>query len=442
MADLSIKFAGIEFKNPMMAASGTETALTHNMIKCANAGVGAIVTKTCHAVPDFRPIQHSPSFYVYYPENVRQSKQYSFYGYEGGNQIPIEKYREEIRNALPTLKKNDCRLVANISGNTFEDFTESAKILEPVADMIEIMMQYPFQAEKKEIRYMPGHVPAGDPELAAEVVKRVKEVVNVPIMPKMSADEGDIRPVIKAMEREGVSAVNIAHRFRALEIDIETAVPITLPRIVGYSGSWLAPITRAWVAIAAESTKLPICGHGGLDNWRDCIATMMAGASTLQMCTAPMMRGYKFFTETISKMDMWLDSHGYSSVKDIVGITLRKMVLPINIPPRVRFLPKAQVVAEKCNGCRNCQDVCFYDAIDFDEETLKAVINQDKCVGCANCTQLCPTYAIRLMYREKEVPVSFPGAPGRIPENKRTTDKVESRSIVELWREFGLIPKE
>lgn len=340
MADLSVKFAGIEFKNPLMAASGTETALTHNMIKCANAGVGAVVTKTCHAVPDFRPIQHSPSFYVYYPENVRQSKQYSFYGYEGGNQIPIEKYREEIKNALPTLKKNNCRLVANISGNTFEDFTESAKILEPVADMIEIMMQYPFQAEKKEIRYMPGHVPAGDPELAAEVIKRVKEVVNVPIMPKLSADEGDIRPVIKAMEREGVSAVNIAHRFRALEIDIETAAPITLPRIVGYSGSWLAPITRAWVEIAAESTKLPICGHGGLDNWRDCIATMMAGASTLQMCTAPMMRGYKFFTETISKMDMWLDSHGYSSVKDIVGMTLSKMVLPINILQGLDSCPK------------------------------------------------------------------------------------------------------
>lgn len=84
--------------------------------------------------------------------------------------------------------------------------------------------------------------------------------------------------------------------------------------------------------------------------------------------------------------------------------------------------------------------MCFYDAIDFDEEALKAVIDQDKCVGCANCTQLCPPYAIRLMYKGKEVPISFPGAPGRIPENKRTTDKAESRSIVELWREFGLTP--
>lgn len=438
MADLNVNFAKVNFKNPIMAASGPLAKNAEFMKKCIESGMGAFVTKTAEYVK-YLQTYCSPRHYVYYPEGVRQGKYYSFYGYEGAAEMLPEELVAETQKIRSLAEKNDCKIIASVSGRTLEEWEIQAKLFEPVADMFELMMTYPQNVEEKDYAYMPmkDRIPTGNPKIAADIVRTIRKTTNMPLMAKLSMDEGDPSDSIKAMMKEGLDGVNIAHRLHALEIDIETASPIIQPRMVGYSGSWLAPISRAMISHVAKSCQIPICGHGGLSNWRDCIAHMMVGASTIQMCTEPMLRGYTVFGETIKGLNSWLDNHGYKSIKDIIGISLPKVLLPIQIPNIKKFLATASVNADTCTGCGFCEPVCFYNAIKLNENKKAAV--DSKCTGCGLCAQMCPVEAISLSYKGRTIPHTWAGAPGRKGERARTTEKAPSTSMYDLYKELGLL---
>jgi dihydropyrimidine dehydrogenase (NAD+) subunit PreA len=439
MSDLTVKFGKLDFKNPLMAASGPLAKNQEFMMKCIESGMGAFVTKTSEYVK-YLQTYASPRHYVFYPEGVHQGKYYSFYGYEGASEFSPERMVEEIRKVRSAAEKNDCRLIASISGRNLEEWEVQAKLFAPVADMFELMMTYPQNVEEKDYAYMPvrDRIPTGNPKIAADIVKTVRKASKLPLLAKLSIDEGDPTDSIKAMLKEDLDAVNIAHRVHALEIDIETAAPIIAPRVVGYSGPWLGPMSRALVLHVARNCKIQICGHGGLSTWRDCIAHMMAGATTVQMCTEPMLRGYGVFGETITGMESWLTNHGYSSITEIIGKSLPKTLLPINIPNTKKFKATARVLTEKCTGCGFCEPVCFYSAVKLNKNK-KAEVNAEKCNGCGLCPQMCPTEAIILEHNGKRVPHTWPGAPGRKSEKDRKTQKIASTSMFDIYKDLGLL---
>ena len=414
MADLRVKFAGMELKNPVVAASATPTKDYLRMKHCVDAGCSALVAKT-PSWDRLEQVYPCPRFYVFYPEAVRSGKLFSYYTNELLCEKTPEEYAKEVCKIRPYARDHDCKIITNIMAGSAEEWSRYAELYGPIADAMELNLACPYGVELAGGKK--GSAAGLSPEFLEQVVGAVRKVTDVPLIAKLPAEAGDLVQALKALDQMKVAGVHTTHRYTGLEIDIETAMPILAGGISGYGGPWQAPISRKWVLKAAQNTKLDICGGGGLDNWRDCIAHMMCGAKIVQLCTAPSVRGYKAFTATIEGINTYLDKHGYKSVNDIVGVAVPNVKVLSAIPRKDVFKPLARVDEEKCNGCGDCVDVCFYGAITM--EGKQAVVDQAICDGCGLCTQMCSPGGIALYDNGKPVPTTWAGARGRIGENAR-----------------------
>jgi dihydropyrimidine dehydrogenase (NAD+) subunit PreA len=420
MADLSVNYAGLKFKNPIIAASATPTRDYSTMEKCIRAGVGGIVTKT----PSFEYIDRvspSPCFYIMYPDQARVGRFYSLYTTEQLSEFEPEEYARQIKEIKPLADQHNCKIISSIMTGTLEQWKEMARMYAPFSHAIELNLACPYGAELagEEAK---GCLISASPALARNVIKAVREATDLPLLAKLSIEAGDITPVCRSIYEEKLAdGVHLTHRFTGLEIDVESGKPILSGTLSGYGGPWMSPISRKWVARTAQITggNLDICGGGGIDNWRDAVAHIMAGAKVIQMAAAPIVFGYGVFSETIEKMAAFLDHHGYGSVRDIKGIALAHLKPLDQVARRDRFKPTANVVEERCTGCGQCHDVCFYGAVQFEKKAKKASIREQICEGCGLCTQVCPKDAIRLMIDGGEHPHSWEGARGRLAESRR-----------------------
>jgi len=412
---LSVKSCGLEFKNPVIAASATPTRNSEMMKKCIEAGVGGLVGKSA-SFQRIEQIHPSPCFYVMYPDQARSGGFYSLYSTAQLAELPPEDYAKEMKKVKPMADENNCKIISDIMTGDLEEWKKMSEIFVPVSDVLELNVACPFGSELAG-QEKKGSMISSDVELVGMIVETVKGITDLPLMIKLSIEAGDLLSVCKAIEEMRVGAVHLTHRFTGLEIDIHTGKPILSQTLSGYGGPWMGPVSRKWVAKIASATKLDICGGGGIDGWRDAIAHIMAGASIIQMAAAPMLRGHGVFTETLKGIERFLDTHGYKSINDIKGSALRHLRTLEEVPRRDVFKPEAEVNPDICTGCGDCREVCFYSAIEMEEEV--AIIDKEKCVGCALCAQMCSCEAIHLKLNGREVPVFWEGARGRIAEQKR-----------------------
>ncbi len=79
-------------------------------------------------------------------------------------------------------------------------------------------------------------------------------------------------------------------------------------------------------------------------------------------------------------------SQGAAAAARVLGMIMKGAV---EIEPIV-----ATIHEERCSGCRICNTLCPFNAIDFDEDKMVSVINQALCKGCGTCVAACPAQAI------------------------------------------------
>jgi len=178
-----------------------------------------------------------------------------------------------------------------------------------------------------------------------------------------------------------------------LGIDLETALPLMGSK-EGYgwlSGPALKPLALRCIYDVARNVPLPIFGVGGVSRGVDAIEMMMVGASAVQVCTAAILKGPTLFGKIASEMDAWLEDHGYRSVSEIKGLTLRRLE---DRRLRTSALPPSLDV-EACTGCRLCEISCVYGAIHVVDK--KAVLDTSLCTACGLCVTRCRPGALRLV---------------------------------------------
>lgn len=185
-----------------------------------------------------------------------------------------------IEHELPFLHQYDVKVIANISGNTPEEYgVMCEKLSEAGVDMIEVNISCP--------NVKAGGLAYGTrPELAAEVTETAKKHASVPVMVKLSPNVTDIAEIAKAVENAGADALSLINTLRGMRIDVNTRRPILKMNTGGLSGPAVLPIAVRMVWEVAGAVRLPILGMGGVSTGEDAAQLMLAGASAVAVGTA------------------------------------------------------------------------------------------------------------------------------------------------------------
>lgn len=298
MADLRVNVAGVEFKNPVIPASGAfgygrEYEKFYPLSKLGGIAIKGTTLEPRQGNPGPR-VAETPSGML------------NSVGLQNGG---LKKFLEY---ELPNLLEKDTRIVANIAGATSEECGELAKALDDTAvDMIELNISCPNVKQ--------GGAAFGTRcESAAAVTASVRKATSKPLMVKLSPNVTSIVDIAKAVEAEGADAVSLINTLLGMRIDIKSRRPILKNNVGGLSGPAVFPIAVRMVWQVANAVNIPVVGMGGIATWEDAVEMMMAGASAIQIGAAIFSNPYAP-VEIVEGLNKYCDDNGIKSISDIVG---------------------------------------------------------------------------------------------------------------------------
>ena len=298
MADLHVNVAGVAFNNPLIAASGTfgfgrEYAEFYPLSTLGGISSKGITLKA-------RPGNPAPRI-AEAPGGMLNAV---------GLQNPgVDHF---IREDLPWLREQGTRIIANIAGNTPEDYCAMAeKLNDTDVDMIELNISCP-NVKQGGVQF--GTTCAG----VSGITKAVRAHCKKPLMVKLSPNVTDISEMALAAESEGADAISMINTLTGMRIDIRTRRPITHNNTGGFSGPALLPIAVRMVWQTYQKVKIPIVGLGGISTWQDAVEMLLAGATALQIGTALFTDPYApvKIAEGLAK---FMDENGVQSVSELTG---------------------------------------------------------------------------------------------------------------------------
>ena len=296
MADLSVKICGVQFSNPVIAASGTfGFGREYNELYDISA-VGGVSTKGLTLEPrNGNPVPR-----------IAEGKSVIL------NAVGLQNpgVEEFIKNDLEWLK-GKTRVIANVAGRTLEDYENICARLDGMVDMIELNISCPnVRAGGMALGIKPANV--------EEVTRLCKGALKkTPLIVKLSPNVESIAVNAQSAERGGADCISLINTLTGMVVDIERRRPIIANNTGGVSGAGIMPIALRMVFEASHAVNIPVIGMGGITCGRDAIAFMMAGARAVQVGTANFTDSYAI-PRIVGEINDWLDLHKISSVNDIV----------------------------------------------------------------------------------------------------------------------------
>lgn len=298
MADLTVKIAGVEFKNPLITASGTFGYGKEYENFYPLSILGGISTKGTTLERRFG----NPS-----PRTAETPM--GMLNSVGLENPGLDRF---IEVELPYLLQKDTVVLANIAGSTIEDCVEVCRRLDSTGvHMIELNISCPNVKQ--------GGVAFGiSCASAAEITKEVRKATSKPLIVKLSPNVTCITDIARAVEDEGADAVSLINTILGMRIDINTRKPILKQNVGGLSGPAVFPVALRMVWQVASAVKIPVIGMGGISSSQDAIEMMMSGAAAFQVGTA-MFANPVLPVEIIDGLQEYLDQNGIADVNEIVG---------------------------------------------------------------------------------------------------------------------------
>jgi dihydroorotate dehydrogenase (NAD+) catalytic subunit len=295
--------AGLRLANPTILASGILGYSAETLESIVEGGAGAVVTKSVGLKP--RNGYANPT--------IAQTSG----GLINAMGLPnpgIDEFVKEIREAKTAL---NVPLIVSVYGFSAEEYaTVAKKAVDAGADAIELNVSCPHVRET-------GSEVGQNPKILAEVVGKVKSVVDKPVFVKLSPNVTSIVEIAEAAVKAGADVLTAINTVKAMAIDTETTMPILSNKIGGLSGPAIKPIAVRCVYEIYEQVKVPIIGCGGITNWRDAVEFLLAGASAVQIGTAVALKGPNVFKAVNQGIDTYLKKKGFKSVDEIVGLSHR-----------------------------------------------------------------------------------------------------------------------
>ena len=299
MAALNVKINNVEFKNPIITASGTfgyglEFADLVSLDK-----LGGIIVKGT-------TLHHREG--NDYPRMAETAQ--GMLNCVGLQNKGVDYFCREI---YPKIKDIGTNMLVNVSGSSPEDYAACAARINTLEKIpaIELNISCP---NVREGGMAFGVTCSG----AAQVVKAVRAVYNKTLIVKLSPNVTDIAQIACACEDEGADAVSLINTLLGMAVDIERRKPQLSIRTGGLSGPAVKPVALRMVYDVAHAVKIPVIGLGGISSAADAIEFLMCGATAIQIGTANFVDP-TVTIKVIEGLESWLDAHGCQNVHEIIG---------------------------------------------------------------------------------------------------------------------------
>ena len=218
-----------------------------------------------------------------------------------------------VEHIYPQIKDINTNMIVNVSGSAVEDYAKTAEIINELDKIpaIELNISCPNVKQGGMAFGVTAHG-------AAEVVSAVRKVYKKTLIVKLSPNVTDITEIARAVEGAGADSVSLINTLLGMAIDAEKRRPILSTVTGGMSGAAVKPIALRMVWQVAKAVNIPVVGLGGIMNWKDAVEFLLAGATAIQIGTANFIDP-AITVKVAEGINDYLDRHGYSSVRDIIG---------------------------------------------------------------------------------------------------------------------------
>ena len=293
-----IEFCGVNFKNPIITASGTFGSGQEYAEYFDLARLGGITTKGVSIVPwEGNPtprVAETPSGML--------------------NAIGLQNPGAEvfISRDLAFLKDIDTNVIVNLCGHSEEEYIAVAERMEETfVPLLELNVSCP--------NVKAGGIAFGtEPKKLEEITAAVKKRVKKPLIVKLSPNVTSIAEMAKAAEAGGADAVSLINTLLGMKIDVRKRKFLLANRTGGLSGPAIHPVAVRMVYEAARAVKIPVIGMGGVASAEDAIEMMLAGAS---LVAVGMMSFHDPLTavKCVEGIEEFMMQEGVKDVQELIG---------------------------------------------------------------------------------------------------------------------------
>ena len=294
-----VNIAGVEFKNPVMVASGTfGSGAEYGEFVDLNR-LGAVVTKGVANVP----WEGNPT--------PRIAETYGGMLNAVGLQNPG--YALFAKRDIPYLQNYDTNIIVNVCGRTTEDYIDVVeKLGDEKVDMLEINISCP------NVKH--GGIAFGqDPKAVEAITKAVKAVAKQPVIMKLSPNVTDITEMAKAAEAGGADALSLINTLTGMQIDVERQKFVLANKTGGLSGPAIKPVAVRMVYQVANAVQVPIIGMGGIANASDAMEFILAGATAVSVGTANF-NNPNTTIEVVEGIEDYMRRHNVEDINSLIGL--------------------------------------------------------------------------------------------------------------------------
>lgn len=299
MINTKVEICGVEFKNPVIAASGTFGFGREYAEYFPLSRLGGISSKGLTL------------------NKKDGNKGTRIYETASGilNSIGLQNPGIEgfIKDELPFMEKQDTIILANVGGSTIDEYMVSVeKLNETNIDMIELNISCPNVKE--------GGMAFGiKSKIAYEMVSEVRNACTKPLIVKLSPNAENIVEMAESCTKAGADGLSLVNTFSGMAIDIYNRKPVFKNIIAGLSGPCIKPIALRMVYEVSRAVDIPIIGLGGIMNYKDAIEFIMAGAHCIQVGTGNFIKP-DISIDIIEGIEQFMKEEGFESIEEIRGV--------------------------------------------------------------------------------------------------------------------------
>ncbi len=363
----------ITLPTPLLLASGYITETTQFFLRSQPLGCAGMVTRSLKkAVPEERKRIPAPRYAVIGD---------SMLNCEWGNELPWTTWKE---HGVAEVKQAGGVMILSLSGRDIQSCCELIEEFDATeVDAFEINISCSHSGA------LHGNLNT-DGAHTQNLLRAIRPLTTKPIWVKLSYSTMLIA-MARAAQDLGADAIVCTNSVGpGMLIDIDTARPKLGIQGGGggLTGRAIFPIALWCVSSLAQALRIPVVGCGGVSNADQAVQMLMAGASAIQLYTAPALKGPRVFKNIIFGLNRFFAKHPeYSSISDLVG----KATGGFREHHFVAAMPN--IIDEKCTGCGVCVPSCSFGALEMITRPGRAelaVIDNAKCISCNACVGVCP----------------------------------------------------